>query len=91
MDVLINGTSLPKSNHGAVSWPWLEIGDQLNPGQSREAPPSGTVAGVYSRTDFSRGVWKAPAGIEASMNGVRGLGYRLIDLENGVHNPLDVN
>lgn len=91
MEVLINGTSLPKSNYGAVYWPWLEIGDPLKPGQSREVAPSGTVAGVYARTDSRRGVWKAPAGIEASMNGVRALGYLLTDLENGVLNPLGVN
>ena len=27
-----------------------------------KAPPSGAIAGVYARTDFTRGVFKAPAG-----------------------------
>ncbi|OVE80888.1 hypothetical protein BVY04_04660 [bacterium M21] len=34
-------------------------------------PPSGTIAGVYSATDSSRGVWKAPANV--SLNNVVGL------------------
>ena len=32
--------------------------------------PCGVVAGVIARTDTARGVWKAPAGIEASLGGV---------------------
>ncbi len=34
----------------------------------RTIPPSGAVAGVYARTDASRGVWKAPANV--SLNSV---------------------
>lgn len=32
-------------------------------------PPSGAIAGVYARTDSTRGVWKAPANV--SLNSVR--------------------
>ena len=32
--------------------------------------PSGTLAGLYARTDATRGVWKAPAGTDATLNGV---------------------
>jgi len=32
-------------------------------------PPSGAVAGVMARTDVRRGVWKAPAGVEATIDG----------------------
>jgi uncharacterized protein len=57
----------------------------------RKVAPSGTVAGVWARTDASRGVWKAPAGTEATLAGVQSLGYRLTDAENGVLNPLAIN
>jgi hypothetical protein len=36
-------------------------------------PASGAVAGVYARTDQRRGVWAAPAGREAVIDGVAGL------------------
>ena len=52
---------------------------------------SGTLAGVYGRTDSERGVWKAPAGIDAALRGVQSLEYKLTDAENGVLNPLGVN
>ena len=48
-------------------------------------------AGVFARTDAQRGVWKAPAGTDASLNGVRELTIRVNDLENGQLNPLGVN
>jgi uncharacterized protein len=35
-------------------------------------PPSGAVAGLYARTDRTRGVWTAPAGPEATLLGVDG-------------------
>jgi phage tail sheath protein FI len=49
------------------------------------------VAGVIARTDASRGVWKAPAGIDASLAGVADLDVNLTDDENGQLNPLGVN
>ncbi|MGN6811706.1 MAG: phage tail sheath family protein, partial [Thermomicrobiales bacterium] len=38
-----------------------------------------------------RGVWKAPAGIDASVNGVQDLNVPLTDLENGELNPRGIN
>ena len=49
------------------------------------------MAGLYARTDANRGVWKAPAGTEASLSGVQGLVYNLTDTENGQLNPLGLN
>jgi uncharacterized protein len=57
----------------------------------RDFAPSGAIAGVIARTDLQRGVWKAPAGLEATINGVMGLGVKLTDAENGELNPLGVN
>jgi phage tail sheath protein FI len=88
---LISGTELPKSDHAAAYYPWVSIPDPLNNGKPLTVPPSGTVAGVYARTDAERGVWKAPAGTEASLIGVQGVDYRLTDSENGSLNPLGLN
>jgi phage tail sheath protein FI len=83
--------SLPKSNYGAVYYPWVQIADPLKNGKLRSTAPSGTIAGLYSRTDSSRGVWKAPAGTEANLAGVHALDYVLTDGQNGVLNVVGVN
>jgi hypothetical protein len=44
-----------------------------------------------ARIDSSRGVWKAPAGTEASLLGVLGLERQFSNDENGVMNPRAVN
>ena len=49
------------------------------------------VAGIIARTDGTRGVWKAPAGLDAALNGVQGLQANLSDGDNGVLNPLGIN
>lgn len=36
-------------------------------GQPLRGPVAGAVAGVYARTDLQRGVWKAPAGVDARL------------------------
>jgi phage tail sheath protein FI len=49
------------------------------------------MAGIMSRTDAQRGVWKAPAGTEATLSGVTELTYKMTDGENGKLNPLGIN
>jgi phage tail sheath protein FI len=49
------------------------------------------MAGLFARTDSERGVWKAPAGIEAVLRGLSGMDLKLTDAENGVLNPLGIN
>src|SRR5207248_5101870 len=49
------------------------------------------IAGLYARIDPSRGVWKAPAGTEASLGGAVGLAIDLTDVQHGNLNPLNVN
>jgi phage tail sheath protein FI len=91
MEVLVRSPDLPKSEYGAVYYPWIKAPDPLDNGKLRDFPPSGTVAGLYARTDATRGVWKAPAGTDAVLVGARGLAYSMTDLENGTLNPLGVN
>lgn len=91
MVTVISGTALPKSDHAAVYYPWIKIADPLKGGKLRSCPPSGTIAGLYARTDSARGVWKAPAGTDATLVGVQDAEYLLTDMENGTLNPLGVN
>lgn len=85
--------SLTKANsYGALYFPWVKALDAS--GRTPGAvllPPSGYVAGLYSRIDSTRGVWKAPAGTEASLNGVVGLAADLTDTQHGNLNPINVN
>jgi phage tail sheath protein FI len=53
--------------------------------------PCGAIAGIMARTDTERGVWKAPAGIGASVAGIRGLAAPLTDADSGALNPLGIN
>ena len=80
-----------RSRNAAVFFPRLQMPDPLNGFRLRSVGPSGTLAGVFSRTDTERGVWKAPAGIEAVLRGLGGMDMKLTDAENGVLNPLGVN
>jgi phage tail sheath protein FI len=84
-------SALPKSSYGAVYYPWIEVADPLRGGKLRATPPSGTLAGLYARIDSQRGVWKAPAGTEATLVGAQRLQYPLTDAENGDLNPIGVN
>jgi phage tail sheath protein FI len=93
MSALLNPVplvQLPKSDHAAVYYPWIQIADPLNNGKARLTAPSGAVAGLYARTDSTRGVWKAPAGTEAALSAL-GVAYTLTDGENGTLNPKGVN
>ena len=53
--------------------------------------PSGSIAGQFAQTDNTRGVWKAPAGIETGLEGVTDLDVKMTDAQNGVLNPLGIN
>lgn len=81
----------PKSRNAAVYFPAIKIVDPLDELRPRAMAPSGTLAGVYARTDANRGVWKAPAGTDATLNGVLDLASPLNDQENGQINPKGVN
>lgn len=77
------------ADHAALYWPRVVTSDAR--GKPITIDPSGTMAGVYARTDVRRGVWKAPAGLEASLTGVRSLELAVTDMENGPTNQQAVN
>jgi phage tail sheath protein FI len=79
-----------RDDHAAIYFPALEIPDKLNEFRPRIVGPSGTLAGVYARTDATRGVWKAPAGTDATLRGAS-LTVKITDLENGGLNPIGIN
>jgi uncharacterized protein len=80
-----------QSRNAATYFPAVRIVDPLDGLRPRGMAPSGTLAGVYARTDGTRGVWKAPAGTDATLNGVLDLALPVNDLENGQINPLGIN
>ncbi len=79
------------TRNAAVYFPRLIQNDPANNNQSAHFSPCGAVAGVMARTDATRGVWKAPAGIDASINGTQGLSVAFHDDENGILNSLGIN
>jgi len=77
-----------QSDFGAFYVPWLVVRDPLT-GEPVGTPPSGHMAGVWARTDTTRGVHKAPA--NEPVRGVVDLSYRITRGEQEVLNPAGVN
>jgi phage tail sheath protein FI len=84
----LNGVA---ARNAALFFPRIDESDPMQEGQVDTFVPCGAVAGIFARTDSSRGVWKAPAGLDAAINGIVGLHVNLNDGENGSLNPLGIN
>jgi phage tail sheath protein FI len=69
----------------------VRMADVVLGGAAEDFPPCGAVAGVIARTDDMGGVWKAPAGKDATIIGAQDLTVKLTDGENGPLNALGVN
>jgi uncharacterized protein len=87
----LSGITGANSINSALYFPWINAPDPLQQGRIAQFPPSGFVAGIYAATDAARGVWKAPAGIDASLTGDSGPTVPLTDLQNGTLNVQAVN
>ena len=85
--------ALGASNFAGLFWPHVVVGDVAGVGRNPTItlPPGPFVAGVFARTDGRRGVWKAPAGTEATLALSVGLGHQLNDLHSDELNPAGVN
>jgi phage tail sheath protein FI len=90
-DWTANTLSTLGQSYGAAYFPRIRLLDPLNDYQLRTFAPCGVIAGLYARIDGTRGVWKAPAGTEATLTEVQAPVYKLTDAENGVLNPLGLN
>lgn len=84
-------SSLPRDKNAALFFPNIVAPDPEREGRLSEFAPCGAMAGVLARTDATRGVWKAPAGIDATVRGASALALSLTDNDNGRLNPLGVN
>jgi Bacteriophage tail sheath protein len=84
---------LTGSNFAGLYWPHIVVGDLAGEGRNPTItlPPAGYVAGLFARIDGRRGVWKAPAGTEATLNGTIALEHVLNDLHSDELNPNAVN
>jgi hypothetical protein len=79
------------ARNAALYFPRLREPDPTLDNRLRTFVPCGLVAGIMARTDAARGVWKAPAGIDATLAGVSDLTVNLTNDENGELNPLGIN
>lgn len=80
-----------RSQNAVIYFPRVMLPDPKREFRLEAFPPSAIMAGIYARTDVQRGVWKAPAGIDAVLSGVSQLSYNMTDKENGILNPIGVN
>jgi phage tail sheath protein FI len=94
----VGGLGLTTSTYAALYYPWISVPNpdynaETNPTVARtvDIPPSGFAAGMWSRIDSRRGVWKAPAGTETGLLGLADLEYIAEDGEQDELNPQGVN
>lgn len=76
------------SSYAALYYPWIQVND---PVQKRPVyiPPSGHLAGLWARTDNTRGIHKAPA--NENVRGATGLAYNVTKGEQDTLNPNGIN
>ena len=77
------------SGYGAVYFPWIVGRDPFDSSRLVPMPPSGHLAGIYARSDASRGVHKAPA--NETVRGALNVTYRITRQEQAELNPQGVN
>lgn len=94
----VTGLVLPSSTYSVLYYPWVKVANpfyhaETNPTADKtvDVAPSSFAAGMWSRIDGKRGVWKAPAGMGAGLIGTAGLKYKIEDGEQDQLNPLGVN
>ncbi len=87
----LNAALPTRSSHVALFFPFLQVADPASSGKVATVAPCGAVAGVMARTDLQRGVWKPPAGTEATLNGVSGPTIKLTDSQNSALNAQGIN
>ncbi len=94
----VSQMALPTSTYSVLYYPWVDVANPFynedsNPNAEKTLTiaPSALAAGMWAKIDARRGVWKAPAGVEAQLNAVAGLQFNAEDLEQDQLNPLGIN
>lgn len=84
-------SAMYSSPFAALYYPWVEVDNPTgtNGNSSKMIPPSGHVAGIWARTDSTRGVHKAPA--NEKVNGITSLESKMTKEEQGLLNPDGIN
>lgn len=97
-DTGIDALQLTSSTYAATYYPWVRSPNplynvDLNPTAPKTVlvPPSAFAAGLWTKTDGRRGVWKAPAGVETRLVGASALEYEVEELEQSTLNPRGIN
>ena len=80
---------LSKGGYGAFYYPWIVVRDPIHSADTVNIPPSGHIAGIWARTDATRGVHKAPA--NESVRGALNLTHILTRQDQELLNPSGVN
>ncbi|MEO0864808.1 MAG: phage tail sheath C-terminal domain-containing protein, partial [Pseudomonadota bacterium] len=100
---LLQGTDIDAfapstSTYSTMYYPWVRSPNplynvDLNPTADKTVlvQPSAFAAGLWTKTDGRRGVWKAPAGVETRLVGASALQFEVEDLEQSVLNPRGIN
>lgn len=76
------------SQYAAMYHPWVKVLDPLTK-NTIPIPPAGSVAGIYARTDKTRGVHKAPA--NEIVSACVGLDINYTNGEQDILNPKGIN
>jgi phage tail sheath protein FI len=79
------------SQFATLYYPWIKVENPAGTNGDREmyVPPSGHIAGVWARTDDTRGVWKAPA--NDTIRGCLDVERNITKNEQSLLNPIGIN
>lgn len=88
IDDIVAHRDIFDSNYAALYHPWLQVFDPLDK-KNLAIPPSGSIIGIYSRSDNTRGVHKAPA--NEVVRACVGLDCQFNKGEQDILNPKGVN
>jgi phage tail sheath protein FI len=86
-----SGVAMYDSPFATLYYPWLKVANPVPSNGDTEimVPPSGHMAGIWARTDDTRGVWKAPA--NEVVRGALDVELNITKAEQGLLNPIGIN
>jgi phage tail sheath protein FI len=84
-------TAMYDSAFATLYYPWIKVSNPAATNGDTEilVPPSGHLAGIWARTDDTRGVWKAPA--NEVVRGALDVELNITKPEQGLLNPIGIN